>query len=83
MIRNMYRYQLFIDDLPNATMDRGYANYKEGIYVGKYNTDGSTILYNHLELVIKTHHVSGGDEVRIVGFEVTPYSIEHGSSLDS
>ena len=58
-------------------MDRGYANYKEGIYVGKFNSDdgGTAIIYNHLELVIKTHHVSGGDEVRIVGFEVTPYSI--------
>ena len=57
MIWNRYRYQLFIDDLPNATMENGEANYKEGIYVGLHQRDGSYLLYNHLALEVKTHHV--------------------------
>ena len=46
MINERYRYQLFIDDLPNATMEENdegemEPNYKEGLYVGRKNEDGS------------------------------------------
>lgn len=88
MIRNRYRYQLFIDDLPNSTLlrdpvtDEHIENFKEGIFVGNHNKDGSIYIHNHLEFIVKVHHVHGGDEVRIVGFEVEQHSIATGSSLD-
>ena len=60
-------------------------NHREGILVGEL-TNGSegweTTLNNHLHFTVKVHHVPGGDEVRIVGFEVQPFSIKAGSSLD-
>lgn len=76
MIRSRYRYQLFIDGLPNSTLlrdpqtDEHIENFKEGIFVGNHNPDGSIYIHNHLEFIVKVHHVHGGDEVRIVGFEV-------------
>ena len=75
MIAERYRYQLFIDDLPNATMEKNEdgeleASYKEGLYIGKKYEDGSYIIYNHLDITVKTHEVASGDELRIVGFEV-------------
>ena len=90
MIRRKYRYQLFVDELPNATLvknkDTGKveADFREGIYVGKKLGDNiSSIIYNHLEITVKVHHVTGGDEVRVVGFEVQPFSIANGSPLTS
>ena len=85
MIAERYRYQLFIDDLPNATMEKNEEgklepSYKEGLYVGKKYEDNSYIIYNHLDIVVRTHEVSAGDEVRIVGFAVTPRSIKSGSA---
>ena len=85
MIAERYRYQLFIDDLPNATFEKNEEgnlepSYKEGLYVGKKYEDNSYIIYNHLDIVVKTHEVSAGDEVRIVGFAATPRSIKSGSA---
>ena len=39
MIKNRYRYQLFVDGLPSATMEKDEngelkPNYKEGLYIG-------------------------------------------------
>jgi len=75
MIRSRYRYQIIVDGLPNATLEKNEngdlePNFKEGIYVGNITADGSTILYNHLDITVKIHHVTGGDEVRVVGLEV-------------
>ena len=75
MIAERYRYQLFIDDLPNATIEKNEEgipepSYKEGILVGNKYEDNSYIIYNHLDITVKTHEVTAGDEVRIVGFEV-------------
>ena len=86
MINERYRYQLFIDNLPNATMDRNdknelEANFKEGLFIGEC-TNGSCKIFNHLDITIKTHHVSNGDEIRIVGFEVEQKSIKSFSPLD-
>ena len=42
MVRYRYRYQLFVDDLPNATMEKDLdsgelvANFKEGLFVGMH-----------------------------------------------
>ena len=77
MIKKRYRYQLFIDGLPNATLEPDKngelkTNFKEGLYVGNITTDGQnrTILYNHLDITVKTHHVTGGNQVRVVGLEI-------------
>ena len=45
MIKKRYRYQLFIDGLPNATLEPDengelQPNFKEGLYVGNITTDG-------------------------------------------
>lgn len=91
MIWKRFRYQLFVDDLPNATMETNEetgkfeANYKQGNLLGSFSKDSSGsnyILYNHLSITVKTHHVTAGDELRIVGFEVEPKSIAYGASLD-
>ena len=89
MIRDRYRYQLFLDKLPNSTLLRDKetnelsVEYKDGIFIGEHNKeDTSIILYNHLDFTVKVQHVHGGDEVRIVGFEVEQFSIKEGSSLD-
>lgn len=88
MIKRRYRYQLFIDGLPNATLEKNgqgvlEPNFKEGIYVGNITKEGEVILYNHLDITIKTHHVTGGNEVRIVGFEVEPRSVDRFHSIEA
>ena len=76
MIRNRFRYQLFIDGLPNATMMKNpdteelEADFKEGILVGTHQDNSDVTINNHLAITVKTHHVTGGDEVRVVGLEV-------------
>lgn len=57
-------------------------NYKEGLFVGEYE-DGAYIIYNHLDITVKTHQVSNGDELRIVGFEVEQKSIQSGSPVST
>ena len=59
------------------------ANFKEGLFVGSLQKDSSIILYNHLAMTVKTHNVSAGSELRIVGFEIEQRSIARGASLDS
>lgn len=92
MIKERYRYQLFLDNLPNALIMRNNetqdleVNFREGILVGEMvvgSGSGWDInINNHLHFTVKVHHVPGGDEVRIVGFEVQPFSIKSGSPLD-
>ena len=48
MIKKRYRYQLFIDGLPNATLEKNgqgvlEPNFKEGIYVGNITKEGEVI----------------------------------------
>lgn len=55
-------------------------NYFEGIPIGRYerNENGfpQIIIYNHLEIKVKTQ--TRGNTKRIVGFEVEPFSISEG-----
>ena len=88
MIRDRYRYQLFLDGLPNALITKNEksknleVNFREGILVGERKPDKGYIINNHLHFTVKVHHVAGGDEVRIVGFEVQPFSINANKPLD-
>ena len=79
------RYQLYLDGLPAATIIRDpesgavHTSYGDGIPVGKVVFDaisqqGRHILYNHLNILVKTQPVPESNELRIVGFEVEPRS---------
>jgi hypothetical protein len=56
-----YKYKLYIDDLPSATLTRNWMNsaevdYSEGIPLGVYsNTNDVVLIYNHLNITIYTH----------------------------
>ena len=50
-----YRYKLYLDDLPSATMDKNLEtgelvpDYMDGIPVGEYDREtGNLMIYNHL-----------------------------------
>ena len=81
-----YRYNLYLDDLPSATIMRDAnnrelpPNYYAGIPIGFYQTDKITgekrfALYNHLDITVIIHHTVE-DHQRVVGFEVEPYSLK-------
>jgi len=38
--------------------------------------NGKVWIFNHLSITVKTHKVTQGEELRIVGFEVEPMSID-------
>ena len=90
MTKHGYRYRLYLDNLPSATMVREeetgkiIPNYDDGIPVGVYNEkDDTVMLYNHLSMTVLTHFEGGSDKQRIVGFEIEPQSIHfdtHGTS---
>lgn len=79
-----YKYKLYLDGLPSATISRDPENnekiisYTEGIPIGKYNHEThEMMLYNHLEITVKGHETHEKQK-RIVGFEVEPFSISEG-----
>lgn len=62
-----YRYTLYLDDLPSATIMRDAhdrelpPNYYAGIPIGYFETDKTTgekryALYNHLDITVIIHH---------------------------
>ena len=88
-----YKYRLFIDNLPSATIVRHpetgevHTDYFSGIPVGKliYVVDLGVfkyILYNHWNLVVKTSQVENSLHQRIVGFEVEPRSYAQGQKIE-
>ena len=81
-----YEYRLYLDDLPSATIitsptGESKIDYQHGIPIGKYDRETKELMiYNHLEMTVKTHWESGSDKQRIVGFEVEPRSIANKAS---
>ena len=84
MIQNDYRYRLYLDDLPSATMERNdetgefEPDYDDGVPIGIFDEDsGRILIYNHLVMTVLTHHEGGrnDDFQRIVGFDIEPQSI--------
>ena len=73
-----YRYKLYLDDLPSATMIRDQKNrtlvpdYMQGIPVGEYDRVTKKLkIYNHLQITVKVHKANTvAKDKRIVGFEV-------------
>ena len=85
MIQHGFRYKLYLDDLPSATMLRTpdgelVPDYQDGIPIGIYDRKNhQVIIYNHLIITVKTHFAVGSQEQRIVGFEVEPRSVDPAS----
>ena len=83
MIQHNYKYKLYLDGLPSATILRDKKNkelpvdYTSGIPIGEYHGLGQIMIYNHLDIVVKVHTTLEGHH-RIVGFEVEPYSMGEG-----
>ena len=88
-MQSKFAYTLYIDDLPSAVIYRDQQNkdlrpnYFEGIPVGIFqNSDGwdwdhAIMIYNHLEMTVFVNPTVEG-HLRIVGFEVEPFSIGEG-----
>ena len=58
-------------------------DYDHGIPIGLYNRKTKeTIIYNHLDIRVKTHKLEGDqNQRRVVGFEVYPKSVRLGNQL--
>lgn len=86
-IDDEYRVQMILDNLPvvvpRQRMDGTPAySYEHGFRVGfKASYAGSTeekyFIHNHLNFEVKYHRDTETDTARIVGFEVTPFSVKH------
>ncbi|KAG8463102.1 hypothetical protein KFE25_011099 [Diacronema lutheri] len=90
-IREDYRVQLIMDNLPAATKmlqklsdgqtvtlyDRGFRLGFVGTERLAGTTPGTPYLNNHLRFVIKFHRSDAYEGARIVGFEVEAYSVAH------
>ena len=77
-----YRYKLYIDDLPSATVVKDpktgdlVPDYLDGIPIGEFDRETRKLkIYNHLQIEVKVHLSSTKPvEKRIVGFNVRPMS---------
>lgn len=67
----------------SATILRDYENkelppnYFDGIPIGKFEGLGKIMIYNHLDITVIVHTTMEG-HLRIVGFEVEPFSLAEG-----
>ena len=80
--QNDYRYKLYLDGLPSATMTKDPStgklvpDFTGGIPVGEYDHEtGKTKIFNHLTFEVKVHLTETEPvEKHIVGFKVYPMS---------
>ncbi|KAK4491029.1 hypothetical protein RD792_001750 [Penstemon davidsonii] len=86
-IEDEYRVNMILDNLPLVVPiprqePESPPMYQLGFHVGvkgQYSgsKDGKYFLHNHLSFTVKFHKDEQTDAARIVGFEVTPYSVKH------
>ncbi|KAL0330865.1 UNVERIFIED_CONTAM: Transmembrane 9 superfamily member 8 [Sesamum angustifolium] len=86
-IEDEYRVNMILDNLPLVvpiprSEQEGPPIYQLGFHVGlrgQYagSKDEKYFLHNHLSFTVKYHKDELTDSARIVGFEVTPYSVKH------
>ncbi|KAM5547393.1 hypothetical protein ABKV19_001734 [Rosa sericea] len=83
-IDDEYRVNMILDDLPVAVAPFRYASkiYRLGFMVGmKGHYAGEKeerhFIYNHLSFKVMYHEDPETDYAHIVGFKVTPYSVNH------
>ncbi|GMH16540.1 hypothetical protein Nepgr_018381 [Nepenthes gracilis] len=86
-INDEYRVNMILDNLPVAVLrqrrdgsqakayDHGFRIGFKGKYSG--NNDEKYFIHNHLSFKVIYHRDPETDSARIVGFEVTPHSINH------
>ncbi|KMZ73403.1 Transmembrane 9 superfamily protein member [Zostera marina] len=85
-IADEYRVNMILDNLPLVVPiqreGQGPMVFQHGYYTGvkvsnAENKEGRYFIHNHLSFVVNYHHDLQTDLARIVGFEVTPYSVNH------
>ncbi|XP_074561775.1 transmembrane 9 superfamily member 8-like [Curcuma longa] len=86
-IEDEYRVNMILDNLPLVVPIKRVGQetptfYQHGFYVGAKgqatgNKDVKYHIHNHLEFLVKYHKDAQLDLARIVGFEVTPFSVKH------
>ncbi|KAJ1697947.1 hypothetical protein LUZ63_006459 [Rhynchospora breviuscula] len=86
-IEDEYRVNMILDNLPLVVpikrLDQDSATiYQHGFHVGvkgQYSgsKDEKYFIHNHLSFLVKYHKDEQKDLMRIVGFEVKPYSVKH------
>ncbi|XP_073055422.1 transmembrane 9 superfamily member 9-like [Primulina eburnea] len=86
-IEDEYRVNMILDNLPLVvpiarSEQEGRTVYQLGFHIGvkgQYSgsKDEKYFLHNHLSFVVKYHRDQQTDSARIVGFEVTPFSVKH------
>ncbi|KAI3802743.1 hypothetical protein L1987_30885 [Smallanthus sonchifolius] len=85
MIDDDYRVNMILDDLPVAVLRQRHDGsqptfYQHGFLVGfkgTYINDEKYFINNHLSFRVMYHKNLDSNSARIVGFEVTPVSINH------
>ena len=86
-IDDEYRVNMILDNLPMAVARQRadgsmVTSYEHGFRVGfkaSYagNSEERYFIHNHLSFLVKFHKDTETDSARIVGFEVTPFSVKH------
>ncbi|CAK9250325.1 unnamed protein product [Sphagnum jensenii] len=85
-IEDEYRVNMILDNLPVAMRrtrdDAVFSGYDRGFHVGfkalvESSTEYKYLIHNHLSFKVQYHGDSASATSRIVGFEVTPYSVKH------
>ncbi|KAI3454010.1 hypothetical protein Pfo_010673 [Paulownia fortunei] len=86
-IEDEYRVNMILDNLPLVvpiprSEQEGPPIYQLGFHIGlkgQYSgsKDEKYFLHNHLSFTVKFHKDQQTDSARIVGFEVTPFSVKH------
>ncbi|GFP81461.1 transmembrane 9 superfamily member 8 [Phtheirospermum japonicum] len=86
-IEDEYRVNMILDNLPLVvpiprSEQEGPPIYQLGFHVGLKGQYSGTkeeryFLHNHLSFTVKFHKDQLTDSARIVGFEVSPYSVKH------
>ena len=79
MMQHDYGYQLYLDNLPSATILRDQnkkelpVDYFKSVPIGVYEY-GRKMIYNHLDITVIVHDTLEHHH-RVVGFEVEPFSM--------
>ena len=82
MIRDEYRVQMILDNLPvgmtqYVTDEKGTRNGTREAFRWDSRNDGKTYVNNHVRFTILYHRDPDTDLSRIVGFECVPFSVNH------
>jgi transmembrane 9 superfamily protein 2/4 len=84
MISRGYHHNWIIDNLPAATiidtdefMTASFVGFPVGYYDDSHGSSKGYYLYNHVNILLDYHSLDTDNLHRVVGFYVTPLSIQH------